>query len=539
MRVEMEQRLSFCGNLPTLPAVAIRIIELANNPEVHLNEVARVIAMDPALVTKLFRAANSPLYGIRRKATNLRQVLNLLGLQGTLALALGFSLIASARGFNGIPLDTEQFWRRSLLAATACRTLGERLGLKNLEELFLAGLLHGIGILALALMMPDQYASLLNESGDRQLDGSAVLDVERLARLEQARLQVDHTQVGSWLLKRWGLPDYLCHAVAGSLDPSDPLVPESHQSLVECVALSVRLADIWVRPGYWQNSPQIAELARRWFGLAAQDYVELLGSVGAKLPEMAELFQIKTLDAVEIAGILDQAHEALTVRNLQEMAELASAGHPPETGATAVAADFLTERPVTVIGSSPPTGLHSQLPRDDEYVFDSLTGLFNRSYFEEILRRELTTAKAQNWPLTLVLVDLDHCTQINETRGRAVGDQVLIVLGRLFGANIRRHDTVARYGGDEFALLLPANGTEPGRHLLARLQELVRQWEPTLGGENSLHITFCAGLAMYPDPGFAESMTAEELLQAAEGALAAAKRAGPDQLVVYGKPPAS
>ena len=56
MRVEMEQRLSFCGNLPTLPAVAIRIIELANNPEVHLNEVARVIAMDPALVTKLFRA---------------------------------------------------------------------------------------------------------------------------------------------------------------------------------------------------------------------------------------------------------------------------------------------------------------------------------------------------------------------------------------------------------------------------------------------------------------------------------------------------
>ncbi|HRC72473.1 MAG TPA: GGDEF domain-containing protein [Candidatus Competibacter sp.] len=536
MHVELEQRLSFCGNLPTLPAVALRIIELANNPEVHLNDVARVIAMDPALVTKLFRVANSPLYGVRRKATNLRQVLNLLGLQGTLALALGFSLMASSRGINGIPLDTEQFWRRSLLAATACRTLGERLGLKNLEELFLAGLLHGIGILALAIMMPDQYATLLDESGDRQLDGSAVLDVERLARLERVRLQVDHTQVGSWLLNRWGLPDYLCHAVAGSLDPSDPLVPEPHRSLVECVALSVRLADIWVRPGYWQNSPQIAELARQWFGLAAQDYVELLGSVGAKLPEMAELFQIKTLDATEIAGILDQAREALTVRNRQEMAALASGGHPPGTGVAAVAAaDFLAERPVTVIGSSPPAGLHPQLPLDDEYVFDSLTGLFNRAYFEDILRRELTTAKAQNWPLTLVLVDLDHCTQINETRGQAVGDQVLIVLCRLFGANIRRHDTVARHGGDEFALLLPASGAEPGRHLLARLQELARQWEPTLGGENSLHITFCAGLATYPDSGFAESITAEELLQAAEEALAAAKRAGPDQLFVYGQ----
>ncbi|HAO31964.1 MAG TPA: GGDEF domain-containing protein, partial [Candidatus Competibacteraceae bacterium] len=142
MHAELEQRLGFCGNLPTLPAVALKVIELANNPEVHLNDVARVIAMDPALVTKLFRAANSPLYGLRRKPANLRQALSVLGLQGTLALALGFSLMASSRGLRGLPLDLDQFWRRSLLAATASRALGERLKLKNLEELFLAGLLH-------------------------------------------------------------------------------------------------------------------------------------------------------------------------------------------------------------------------------------------------------------------------------------------------------------------------------------------------------------------------------------------------------------
>lgn len=96
MHAELERRLGFCGNLPSLPAVALRIIELANNPDVDLDDLAQVIAMDPALVTKLFRAANSPLYGLRRKATNLRQALNLLGLQGTLTLALGFSLIASS-----------------------------------------------------------------------------------------------------------------------------------------------------------------------------------------------------------------------------------------------------------------------------------------------------------------------------------------------------------------------------------------------------------------------------------------------------------
>ncbi len=176
MHAELERRLSFCGNLPSLPAVAIRIIELANNPEVHLNDVARVIAMDPALVTKLFRAANSPLYGLRRQATNLRQVLNLLGLQGTMALALGFSLMAGSPGMSATALDAEQFWRRSLLAATGCRILGERLGLKNLEELFLAGLLHGIGIMALAIMMPDRYVGLLAEATDHQIEEVPTLD---------------------------------------------------------------------------------------------------------------------------------------------------------------------------------------------------------------------------------------------------------------------------------------------------------------------------------------------------------------------------
>lgn len=140
MNDELEQRLRFCGNLPSLPAVALKMVELANNSEVDLNDVARVISMDPALVTKLFRAANSPLYGMRRKVTNLRQVLSLLGLQGTLALALGFSLVTTGRDAKAIPLNTEHFWRRSLLAATACRILGERLSMRNLEELFLAGL---------------------------------------------------------------------------------------------------------------------------------------------------------------------------------------------------------------------------------------------------------------------------------------------------------------------------------------------------------------------------------------------------------------
>lgn len=534
MHAELERRLSFCGNLPSLPAVAIRIIEIANNPEVHLNDVAKVIAMDPALVTKLFRAANSPLYGLRRKATNLRQVLNLLGLQGTLALALGFSLMASSRGLGAVPLDTEQFWRRSLLAATACRILGERLAMKNLEELFLAGLLHGIGIMALAIMMPDRYSSLLTDATDREAEGAATLNYERLAKLERERLEIDHAQVGSWLLQRWGLPEYLCQAVVGGLYPGDVAVPEQYRTLVECVALAVRLADIWVRPGYWQHSSQVAELARQWFGLGADDYVEILEAVGAKFPEIADLFQIKALDAAEVAGILEQAQEVLTIRSVRSSPATLGKRALPENEAQPVPLPSVL--PAAAIGAATRDDHDARaLALDRQYAFDALTGLFNRQQLDEILRRELAHARSQNWPLSVALLDLDDCKRINEVHGRATGDQVLIALGRLFGGNIRRHDVVARYGDDAFALLLPACGVEGARYLLERLLALIRAWEPVLAGRKSLHLTVSAGLATVPDTGLADCASAEQLMQAADRALGAAQRAGRDRLAVYGE----
>jgi len=490
-----------------------------------------VIAMDPALVTKLFRAANSPLYGLRRKATNLRQALNLLGLQGTLTLALGFSLIASSDSTSGAPLNTEQFWRRSLLAATACRVLGQRLALKNLEELFLAGLLHGIGILALAIMMPGQYAVLLDEAGDHQPDGTTALDCERLATLERDRLEVDHAEVGAWLLHRWGLPDYLCQAVSGSLDPDNSAVAEPYRKLVECVALSIHLADIWVRPGYWQKSSQVAELARQWLGLGEEDYVEALEAISAKFPEIAELFQIKALDAVEVAGILDQAREVLTIRSVRGMPATLGRRALPEGASRPAPALLPKSLPITASGSARPEPSAAP-PPERQYVFDALTGLFNRQQMEEILCRKLASAKSQHWPLSVALLACDDWSRISETYKRTVGDQVLIALGQLFGNNIRRDDVVARYSNETFALLLPASGIESTRRLLERLQKLIRQWKPILEGERSFQVSVSVGLATYPDAGLTSDTSVEELLQAAEGALRAAQQAGGDRLAV-------
>ncbi|MFO1371199.1 MAG: GGDEF domain-containing protein [Candidatus Competibacteraceae bacterium] len=535
MHSELEQRLRFFGNLPTLPAIALKVIELANNPEVHLNDVAKVVAMDPALVTKLFRVANSPLYGLRRQATNLRQVVNLLGLQGTLALALGFSLVTTARNIRSVPLDMEQFWRRSLLVATACQVLGERLGMKNLEELFLAGLLHGIGILALALMIPDQYGGLLTDAADHQGKGASILNCERLAQREQEHLGTNHAQIGAWLLRHWGLPEYLHYAVAGSLQPAAPELPEQYHEIAKCVALAIHAADIWMRPGYWQSSPQVAGLAQQWFALGTNDYVAILEAIGAKFPEISDLFQIQPLDATEVAGILEQAREVLTIRDVRYGAGIFSQWSQPEN---AEQATLSLERPPSAeVGVAPYPEDRFAATSTPEQPPPSgiLTALFDHEHMNQLVQQELVTAREHRWPLSLALLDLDHYKHINDTYGRDIGDQALIALARLLRGNIRRSDVVARYGNDEFALLLPASGVEAARYLINRLLALIRDWELPLAGGRNLRLTVSAGLATYPDTNLTNCETAEQLLRAADRALYVAKREGRDRLAVYGE----
>ncbi len=524
MHAELEQRLRFCGNLPSLPAVALQVIDLANNPDVQLN---------------VFRAANSPLYGMRRQATNLRQVLNLLGLQGTLALALGFSLMESSRTATATPLDTEQFWRRSLLTATACRILGERLALKSPDELFLAGVLHGIGILVLALMMPEDYSLLLTQAADPQAKGPAILDCGRLAGLERERLDADYAEVGAWLLRYWQLPETICNAVASSLDPTGTAGSEVDQRQAQCVALAIRIADIWIRPNDWQLSPQIAVLAQQWFGLGEDDYMAVLEAMGEKFPEIANLFQIRSLDALEIAGILDQAREVLAIRN--------AAQRQPDAGQRALSDGLLqpglsSPRPAPAAASSvtystrsaaAPSGLR-------HYSFDALTGLFNRQSLDDCLRHELASARSRGWPLSLALIDLDGCAQINATYGHAVGDQLLTALAGLLGGSIRRQDLVARYDEDAFALLLPASGLKVARPLLERLLTLIRAWRPDRStrpsaGLDRVPLRVSVGLAAYSKTDLTDCDSTEQLLEAVESALNQAKADGGDRLAVYGE----
>jgi diguanylate cyclase (GGDEF)-like protein len=161
-------------------------------------------------------------------------------------------------------------------------------------------------------------------------------------------------------------------------------------------------------------------------------------------------------------------------------------------------------------------------------VRDPLTGLFNRRYMEETLEREMARAERSRRPLTVVMLDLDHFKEFNDTHGHDAGDVMLREMGALLRTHIRRSDLACRYGGEEFVLILPdataAIGLERAQHLLGVLRGVT---VPVRGRTVSM-LTFSAGVASFPE----HCPDAASLVQISDRALYIAKRQGRNRVLV-------
>jgi diguanylate cyclase (GGDEF)-like protein len=127
---------------------------------------------------------------------------------------------------------------------------------------------------------------------------------------------------------------------------------------------------------------------------------------------------------------------------------------------------------------------------------DTLTGLYNRRYFHQILDYELNRAKRYHQPLSLVFIDLDHFKEINDSFGHSVGDQFLKQIAQKLNSLFRTTDLVARYAGDEFVAVLPATNSEGAMILARRLQEAVANYQIMVRGR-TLQVSVSIGVDTY------------------------------------------
>jgi diguanylate cyclase (GGDEF)-like protein len=162
-------------------------------------------------------------------------------------------------------------------------------------------------------------------------------------------------------------------------------------------------------------------------------------------------------------------------------------------------------------------------------IYDTLTNLYNRRYFEERLGVEVQKAFHTGAFLSLVLVDIDHFKKVNDTLGHPMGDKVLCEIGSLLKNSVRKKDTVARYGGEEFILILPDANLEASFMIAERIRRMVEK-TPFEIDQAQINMTVSIGISSFPSH---QARSKEELVKMADQALYEAKGGGRNRVCVF------
>ncbi|QDU33102.1 putative diguanylate cyclase YdaM [Poriferisphaera corsica] len=475
--------------LPSLPSIALEVIDLVQQPDVDIAQIADTIQNDPALSSKILKTVNSSFYGQAYTVSTISHALVVLGLNSVKTLALGFSLVSNLQNSGGDGFDHIQYWKRSIYAASAAKEFAKQQRLVQQEEAFLGALLQDLGVLALNQVLGDQYTDLLN-----QTDGCH----RKLIELETSQLKMNHAQVGAELANAWKLPPLLIAPIRYHESP-DEAQPEL-QSFVRCVSIGSVVADLFINEADGESLERYYDLASEWFGLCQEQSEPLLHEIHKQTKELQRLFDLPASDYGNVDDILAKANEALmniTLQTQKQQHEL--------------------------------TQHANELREQNEHLVnqantDSLTGVANRRRFNEYIADAFECTK-QNAAghLSVLFLDTDHFKQFNDTYGHPVGDRVLVALSQTLQNIVGDRGLVSRYGGEEFAIVLPNTDRRTAALIAEQLRSEIEKTIVQSDEGKDLHITASIGVATYEGMFFDR---VEILVKAADQGVYAAKNSG-------------
>lgn len=199
-------------DIPTLPTVIHKIIEIVDSPTTSASDLNKAISLDQSLSAKVLKLVNSAFYGFPKKIETLTQAIVILGFNTVRSLALSISMVDFLHNRTGrAQLNYTEFWKHSIGVSIMARTIARKAFPQIAEEAFVAGLLHDIGILILDQFMPGEFAKALEAAHNEKLP---------LFHVEKNILGTTHGDVGRMLASKWNLPDSLLYSMAYHHDPS-------------------------------------------------------------------------------------------------------------------------------------------------------------------------------------------------------------------------------------------------------------------------------------------------------------------------------
>lgn len=408
-----------CPNLPSLPAVALQVIELTSDVNVSLKELSRTIQNDQGLSAKILKTVNSSFYGLRQRCGTIDKALVMLGLSPVKSLALGFSLVSSIDD----PADPGHFdyiayWRRGLYTGIAGKIVADRAGFDFSDEVFLGGLLQDVGMVAMYRALGDRYIEVLAAAGREH---------RKLVKFELQLLDLQHPDVGAMLVQRWKLPEELSMPVKYHERPSAS--PASCADHVRCVGLGNFVHDVLTNEDTTTPLRSLYEKAMAWY----------------------------KLDSTAVDEIVEQSSEAA-----REMASVFKLDIGPYTDANAVLAKA-AEKSVELVKETPGESnvmSHAQkgsvLSGSDS---DPLTGSVGPSGFETAIREGFRFAAENDDELAIVQVVIDSYDTLETEHGEGADIEAAMGIAGLLKRIFEGHGgVVCRAAPNTFAVVLSGMG---------------------------------------------------------------------------------
>ena len=386
------QKILASTQLPTLPTVAVRLLELSRNPETELRDVIAVIKTDPAITAKILKATNSSYFGFRTQITTIDRAVPLLGTTLVTSLALSFSLVDAAMTTGPLTTHYNAYWKQSIVHACAAETLSKLCARGQEGEYFLAGLLADLGRLAMLKTIPRDYLPVLEVARDTQRE---------LVELETEALGVNHVEVGTKLMESWKLPAPLIDAVllhhAGVQTLIDtPRTPE--HKLLQAVAVATSTGEYFCCSNKGPALDRLRKLTAAYYNFSDQALDDFLTQTRARINQAGDLFTVSFDELGEPCDLMAQASEQLAQLALREFVASTQASAMRE----------MAEQQRQELESK-------NVELQQQALHDPLTFVYNRNFFDESMTSTILAAAHTADSVGVIFADIDKFKSLNDT----------------------------------------------------------------------------------------------------------------------------
>ena len=434
----LERALS-SDQLPTLPEVAVNVIQISKQSDPDMRELVEVIRADGAIAGRILKFANSALFGVRKKPSSIETAVPMLGTTMVRTLVLGLTLSKMGSETRELKEAFQQLWRESLAQASAAEFIAAKVPNADPPTWFLAGLLQDVGRLAMLSTLEQEYVDNVMK----------VRDGRSVTEREFDYVGFTHVDVSVGLCQRWNLDESIIDAISlhhksvdEIADDNDPVSDQLPVGLITASRCCEYLEDI--TKSIRSARHDVEKLLILEFGYRPDEVFRMLADVDERVNELAAAFSINVGSQPSREQLLERAQAALV--------DIAMRSH------IARLTSNVTGRVLTVED----TWNHSEPGNiDDEQVsleanrwFDQASGVYTEGFLAETLPGELRRAHEADTSTAFLMITFSEVHD-GECEQQKRDDKMFREIAEVVKSSVRPTDSVIRYGQTGFVVLVP------------------------------------------------------------------------------------